>query len=407
MAARYEFAHDDTVTTYNGMGLQKIERDYCLVVTNLLNRRKVKVVKPGGGLLWANVLGNKFLVRHHNILTIHYDSPIYSDQEQQDLFIQSGVTVKFDIDVDSVDISEEERKSMIEELAYKLYPKQDDETEVEYQRYVKRQVRTEEFQEEFDKLIEKRKRKLSHGNQGNVRIFISNPDIITDMGKEIESIISLIIKNSKYNELLGGPVISLDNIPEYLDDVDETKYPGKTHNIRRIIREKLLKIQRECGVRNIQIIYPDINLPQSIISAREAEKASEIKNRQDEAQAASLVVQARSRAEAKKEETTAEVDRKRRLAEADVDQVKLLLEAMKGVYPDADPAFLAASLRDKGTNVFINNGGIAGRVSQDRIVEMATLAAMADAGKSGAIGTGNPEVIDVDSSSLNNGGRKK
>lgn len=404
MATRYEFAHDDTVTTYNGMGLQKIERDFCLVVTNLFNRRKIKIVKPGGGLLWSNVLGNKFLVRHHNILTIHYDSPIYSDQEHQDLFIQSGVTVKFDIDVDSVDISEEERKSMIEELVHKMYPKQDDETEVEYHKYVKRQVRTEEFQEKFDRAIEKRKRELSRGNQGNVRRFISNPDIKTDMGSAIDSIISLIVKNSKYSELLGGSIISLDNIPEYLDDVDEKKYPGKTHNIRRTIREILLKIQRDCGVRNIQIIYSDVNLPQSIISAREAEKAAEIKNRQDEAQAASLVVQARSRAEAKKEETTAEVDRKRRLARADIEQTKLFLEAMRGVYPDADPAFLAAALGGKGTNVFINGGG---RISREKIEEMGTLAAMVDAGKSGTIGVRNSEVIDVDPSSLNNGGRKK
>lgn len=298
MAAVFSLVHGDSVITYNGIknaGLKRVPRDYCLVVTSLFNHDVVSI-KDGGGLLWSKVLGNRFLIRRHNILTIKFDSPIYSEMEHQDLVVQSGVTVNFDVDL-SFDGAEK---------------------------------------------------------------FLNNRDAVAQMAKIIESIVVSIVKNSKYSQLLGGPIITADNIPEYLDAIDV--------NIRRTIKDKLQYIESTFGLKNIQVVYPDINLPQSIITAQEEQKAASIRNKQAEAEAESLVKQAEFKAKAARTELDVDVEKKERLTAA-------VLAAVSKYYPQVDPASILSTLRETGTNISIHAGKKDTEVA-DSLVDMAALTAM-------------------------------
>lgn len=397
MAARYSLTHDDTVITYDGMGVQRIERDYCLVVTNLFNRRKVKTVKKGGGLLWSNLVGNKFKVRRHNILTIDFDSPIYSMIEGQDLAIQSGVTVNFDVDTGvEAEVSEEEKKKIKLKLIHELqeiYPKEDDETQEQYREYIKDQISSKRFVRKYERAIEKYRKEHFSGKYGGVQKFIGHPDAVTQMGKIIESIIVLIVKNSTHNELTGGPIITIDNIPEYFDKdaevVDEQQSSNgiivkrtveRTPNIRQTIKEKLLYIQETFGIKNIQIVYPDVNLPQSIISAKESEKSAAIKNRQDEAQAESLIKQERSKAQAEQIKIDVESERKRKTARA-------IIEAVQELHPGRSLEELAPiiSALNNSNNVTIFGGK--GGSSSD--IDMAAMLAMLSQNNNSKSNNGN------------------
>lgn len=300
MAAIFSLVHKegDSIITYNGItnaGLKRVPRDFCLVVTSLFNHDVISI-KDGGGLLWSRILGNRFLVRRHNILTIKFDSPIYSEMEHQDLTVQSGVTVNFDVDL-SFDGAEK---------------------------------------------------------------FLNHRDAVAQMAKVVESIVVSIVKNSKYGQLLGGPIITADSIPEYLDEIDV--------NIRKTIREKILYVQNTFGLTNIQIVYPDVNLPQSIITAQEEQRAASIRNKQAEAEAESLVRQAEFKAQASRTELAVDVEKKMRLTAA-------VLAAVRKYYPDVDPALILNTLRENGTNISIL-GGNNGSENTGSVVDMAALSAM-------------------------------
>lgn len=415
MAARYSLAHDDTVITYNGMGVQKIERDYCLVVTNLFNRRKVKTVKRGGGLLWSNLIGNKFKVRRHNILTIDFDSPIYSVVEGQDLEIQSGVTVNFDIDtgVES-EVSEAEKKKIKLQLIHELqeiYPKEDDETQEQYRAYINEQIRSERFKRKYERAIEKYRKDHFSGKYGGVQKFIGRPDAVEEMGKIIESIISLVVKNSTHNELSGGPIITIDNIPEYFDKdaevVDEQQSSNgqivkrtveRTPNIRQTIKEKLLYIQETFGIKNIRIVYPDVNLPKSIISAKESEKSAAIKNRQAEAQAKSLIKQEESKAQAEKIKIDVETERRKKAARA-------ILEAVQELYPGRTLDELAPIISSLNNSNNVTIFGGRGGSSSD--MDMATMLAMMNQNNNSKSNNGNNNSNGGQPSSLDETGHTK
>lgn len=349
MEAGYHLAHDDYFVTYNGFGFDKIEIEYCLVVTNLFNRKKVKTVKQGGEWNWINLIGNKYKIRRQNRLILDYNDSLRSGIDEQDFVIKSGVNVNFEIDMGVVsDLTKDEEHKIFLELYRKLKrekPRKNGESEEDYKRRLNGEVNSDEFKEKYDKAVEKYKKKHFSKN-GAVQKFIDQPDAIERMQLEIRKIISLVIAKSSYNQLVGGGTITVDRQPEYLEAPDKEK-----------IRSILLDIQRKYGIRNIEIVYTDINLPQSIIDVQEQKKVSEEE-----------IEIAENKAEAERIKMEVELEKRKREIQA---VIQTVMESYRGVPLDELAPIIAALTNNNSVNIF---GGKSGNGSSS--LDTATILAM-------------------------------